>query len=169
MWVYLGTPSSSSPPHYLMVLLLTGPHMAECHPPRQQTKSRASHLCIPSTAPPLEKGPSWPNVAPASPGKMGVRSQHPQWLLSQTGVSPQLGQHSLRLPPHAPTPNSHSLGLAECVVQNHSLEKRGSQTRAQSPSLPYDGDTGAQGGGEPPMAIQALAGPPDRPPFHALP
>lgn len=49
------------------------------------------------------------------------------------------------------------------------LGKAWIQTRAQSPSLPYDGDTDAQGVGEPPMAIQTLVGPPDRPPFHALP
>lgn len=52
-------------PYYLMVLLLMGPQVAECHPPRQEAESRASPLCIPSTAPPLGKG--WPNVAPAGP------------------------------------------------------------------------------------------------------
>lgn len=93
-------PKSST--HCLTVLLLMGPQLAECHPPSLEGMSRASPPCIPPTAPPLGKGPSWPNVCPPPQEKMGVRELvTPVAIQPQTGVILQLGQHNLGpIPPH---------------------------------------------------------------------
>lgn len=76
----------------LTILLLIGPQMAKCHPPILEAM-RITPI-YPAHCPPLGKGPSWPNVVPASLGK--DRCQGTLMAIQpKNGVILQLGQHSL--------------------------------------------------------------------------
>lgn len=65
---YLQTPTPPQEPTLLSNRLTShGAPEGQCHPSRLETLSKASPLCVPL----LEKGPNWPDVASASPGKDG--------------------------------------------------------------------------------------------------